>query len=173
MRTLYFLTAIAALALVPALSHAGSPGGLHILALPTASATMHEPIMKKFFDEFNLRNIATNCRDHSLQIERAYYDGSKIQVTGASAMKAMTSTVQHRQLGKKMAAFRHPDYASGFDAALIYDVQGDSMIFYGISQFADVKKYTSKIALKDVADMVKLTQAVCRAAARLPVQFND
>ena len=164
---------LALLAALPMVSDAGSPGGLHILALPTSKAVMYEPVMKKFFDEFNVRNIPTDCGETHLQIDRVYYDGARIKTSGDAALRAMTSSAEHRKLGKKMAAFRHPGYELGFDAAVVYDVKGDLFILYGISQFHDIKKYTSKIALSDVNDIAKLTKAVCLAASRLPVQWND
>jgi hypothetical protein len=166
-------SALALLAFMTARSHAGSPGGLHIIALPTAKAAAYTPAIKDFFRGYYSRNISGDCGENTLAVERAYYDGGKAGISGDFAIKAMTSKPVHRQLGKLMGAFRHAQYEHGFDAALVYDVQGQSLVFYGISQFTNVKKYTSPIALADVGDMVKLTQAICKAAARLPVQWDD
>lgn len=178
MRTIRKFSALALalpalLALLPAPSQAGSPGGLYLLTVPTANAVAYTPAIKEFFKGYYSRNISGSCGENTLSVERVYHDGAKAGISGDFAIKAMTSKPVHRKLGKKMAAFWHPEFELGFDAALVYDVKGASLVFYGISQFTDVKKYTSPIALADVGDMVKLTHAICLAAARLPVQYND
>ena len=173
MRTIHKYSALALLSIFPALSHAGSPGGLYLLALPTAKAIAYTPAIKEFFKGYYSRDISGGCGENTLSVERVYHDGAKVGISGDFAIKAMTSKPVHRKLGKMMGAFRHPEYERGFDAALVYDVKGASLVFYGISQFTEVKKYTSPVALTDVGDMVKLTHAICLAAARLPVQYND
>lgn len=155
-------------------SSAGSPGGLHIIALPTSKAVAYEARVKAFFKQYDESSEQGVCDDVQLAVGSVFFNSGKTGITGDAAKQAISSTKQRKKLSRMLTGYRDKSYPRGFDAALVYDVAGGKLVFHGISGFAPKKAYSASVALKDIDDASKLALAVCKAAAHLPVlEWND
>jgi ribosomal protein S12 methylthiotransferase accessory factor YcaO len=84
-------------------------------------------------------------------------------------MGATTDKKQRAALAKLMAKFRDKTHDRGFDGALVYDVQNEKILLYGVSALASIKQSVSVLPLADLRDPKKADRAVCHALIQLPV----
>jgi hypothetical protein len=151
------------------LAIAGSPDGLQLVLVGTAKAAAQKPALDAFFKRYNPGSTDADCEDTQLNINSVYADPGKAGITPELAIAATTSKQQRAALGKLMSRFRDKSHDRGFDGALVYDVQNDKILLYGISAMSSIKQYVSVLPLSDLQNPKKANLAVCHALVQLPV----
>lgn len=147
---------------------AGSPDGLSIAAIETASGAPYTGAIKQFVADHKAHKVA-DCNDYMLNVANVYFTKLPPQLTGDLAVAAVKDKAKRRRLGKLLTDFRDATLTHGFDGALTYDVKGGQLRLYGISGDADEKVLVSQLTLDEAKDQKKLNVAVCKAVASLGV----
>lgn len=148
---------------------AGSPDGLQLVMIGTAKAAAQKPALDAFFKRYNPGTTDADCEDTQLNINSVYAEPGKAGITPELAIAATTDKKQRAALGKLMAKFRDKTHDRGFDGALVFDVQNDKILLYGISAMSSIKQYVSMLPLSDLQYPKKTNLAVCHALVQLPV----
>jgi hypothetical protein len=156
------------LSLTAVAAHAGSPDGLSLAAVGTASAAAYTGAIKQFVADHEADKVA-DCNDHMLNVANVYFTNLPSQLTGDLAVSAVNDKAKRKRLGKLLTRFRDATLDHGFDAALAYEVRDGKVRLYGISGDPDDKVLVSSLTLDEAQDQKKFNVAVCKAVSRLPV----
>jgi hypothetical protein len=149
-------------------AHAGSPDGLSIAAIGTASGAPYTGAIKQFVADHKAHKVA-DCNDYMLNVANMYFTNLPPQMTGDLAVAAATDKAKRKRLGKLLTGFRDATLNHGFDAALAYEVKGGQVRLYGISGNANEKVLSSSLPLEEAQDQKKFNVAVCKVVASLGV----
>lgn len=163
------IIAVSMLAGLSSMAIAGSPDGLQLVMVGTAKAAAQKPALDAFFKRYNPGTTDADCEDTQLNINSVYAEPGKAGITPELAIAATTDKKQRAALGKLMSKFRDKTHDRGFDGALVYDVQNDKILLYGISAMSSIKQYVSVLPLSDLQNPKKANLAVCHALVQLPV----
>ena len=163
------IIAFSMLAGLPSMAIAGSPDGLQIVMIGTARAAAQKPALDAFFFRYNPGTTDADCEDTQLNINSVYAEPGKAGITPELAISATTDKKQRAALGKLMSKFRDKTHDRGFDGALVYDVQNDKILLYGISAMSSIKQFVSVLPLSELQNPKKTNLAVCHALVQLPV----
>lgn len=157
------------MAALPTMAMAGAPGGLQIVLIGTDKAAEYRPAIDDFFKRYNPDNGESDCEDTQLNIDSVYAPSTGSNITPELAVTATRDKKQRVKLGRSMTRFRDAQHKRGLDGALLYDIQNDKIILYGISAMSSVKVYASALPLPDLRNPKKTSQAICHALVQLPV----
>lgn len=153
-------------------THAGSPGGLQLLTLPTARALPYQATIASFFSRVGHDAGASDCENAMLSVDTVYDKKARVGNTGIDsqfALEAVFSKSRRRQLAAALNKFRDRDIKRGFDAALVYDVVGNDVVFYGVSAHAGERVFTARVRVAETSDKAKVNAALCHVLVNLPV----
>ena len=167
-RSLKLMLALSAVIAGATAAHAGSPDGLSIAAIGTASGAPYTGAIKQFVADHKAHKVA-DCNDYMLNVANVYFTNLPLQMTGDLAVAAATDKAKRKRLGKLLTGFRDATLNHGFDAALAYEVKGGQVRLYGISGNANEKVLSSSLSLEEAQDQKKFNIAVCKVVASLGV----
>lgn len=148
---------------------AGSPDGLEIVTLAAPAGAAYAGDISAFFDRFDHDITASNCENAQLNIAGVYKKNGDKGINAALGLAATKSRKQRDLLGRLMTAFRDKNHPRGFDAALVYNVDKDTLLLYGISPPASVRVGASVLPLADLKNPKKVDAAICHALITMPV----
>lgn len=169
MKMLRKMIAVLVLAGWASMASAGSPDGLQLVMIGTAKAAAQKPALDAFFKRYNPNTTDADCEDTQLNINSVYGEPGKAGITPELAIAATSDKKRRAALGQLMSKFRDKTHDRGFDGALVYDVQNDKILLYGISAMSSIKQYVSVLPLSDLQDLKKANLAICHALVQLPV----
>lgn len=164
MTTSFKHSLLLAMTIAASAAHAGSPDGLSVAAVGSASGLPYTGAIKQFVADHKAHKVA-DCNDYMLNVANVYFTDLPPQLTGELAVAAATDKAKRRRLGKLLTTFRDATLTHGFDAALAYEVKGGQLRLYGISGDADEKVLVSRLSLDDAKDQKKVNVAVCKVLA--------
>lgn len=158
----------ALLACAPCLGFAGSPDGLQLVVLGTSQAVVAQAKIAQYFAEYEKSEGNFDCDDSMLSI------GSAMQkpvsaITSEKALNSVTDKKQRLEFSKALASYRDARHGRGFDGALLYDIQDDTLKIYGISAWSKEKIHRSELKPSDWNNKTKFRLAMCRAIVGMPV----
>jgi hypothetical protein len=158
----------AVIAYLPYLANAGSPDGLQLLFLGTNQASVVQPKIAQYLNDYEKSQGNFDCDDVMLNIGSV----TRAPVATISPEKALLSVTDKKQrvtLSKALVSYRDSQHERGFDGALLYDVQDGTLKLYGISAWTKEKIHRSELKSTDWNNKEKFRLAMCRAMAEMPV----
>lgn len=147
---------------------AGSPGGLLVLVVPSASAQAHLAPVKAYLDRYG-PDESKNCGNSMLSIDQVRFAGARDKIQPDLAIAATVDAKQRRRLARALTSYRDKAYPRGFDAALVFDAKGGQLQLFGISGDGGAKPYKGILPVAALGTPARLHNAMCRALGELPV----
>lgn len=163
--TVLMLGALAA----PPLVHAGSPGGLELLSLATSKAAPYAPVVAGYFKRVGREAAASDCENGMVNVDKVQYQSPKKAITSQLVLEAVFSKARRQQLGMMLSKVRTQDVERGFDGALVYDVIGNDVVFYGVSAEPSEKVRTARVPVAEIGQPARVDAALCHIMVNLPV----
>lgn len=160
-------------ALIAPLAQAGSPGGLELIALGSSKALPYAPAVADYFRRVDSDAGASDCENRMLTVDQVRYQKARVGTTDISSqlmLEAVFSKPKRKQLAAALSAFRAKDVERGFDGALVYDVVGSDLVWYGVSANPDRRVFTARVPVAELDNKAKVNAALCHILVNIPVQ---
>lgn len=153
-------------------AHAGSPGGLQLVALGTGAAAPYQPAIASYFARVGRDAGASDCENAMVTVDKVRYKNARAGATQIDAqlvLEAVFSKTKRQKLAAALSKFRAADLDRGFDGALVYNVVGTDLVLYGVSADAAQRVFTARVPLAHIADTARVNAALCHILVNLPV----
>lgn len=151
------------------LALAGSPGGLELIALASSKAAPYTPAVAAYFKRIGHDGGASQCENAMVSVDNVQYQSARQAISSQMVLEAVFSKKKRQQLGTALSKVRDKDVRRGFDGALVYDVVGSDVVFYGVSADATEKVFTARVPVTAIDQPDKVNAALCHILVNLPV----
>lgn len=152
--------------LLPCLSYAGSPGGITLFVQPTTNAKNIKYVFDGYFRNYygvdNPKTPSCTPDDYVPYIDTVYLNTIPKNIDNKIIDSAIVSDLSRKELAKKLSSFQD-DQVSGFDGAMIYDLEDDNVIIYTFDVSSPNEMRKTIIKKEKMISADDMGNAICKS----------